>query len=167
MTGSALLSPQFLEIAGLGLAGGLLVALAITDWRHQILPDILTGALLASGLIFALLNPHADFTYAAVSAAAGAGAFWLIRIGYQTLRKREGLGLGDVKLMAGLGAWAGLVWLPLLVLVAASGGLIYALILGLRKDGAISATTALPFGTFLCAGAGVVAALKLMAPALI
>lgn len=127
----------------------LLLALAVCDLVWFRLPDALTaalaalclGAALAQGVLLAALG----------GALIGAGAFLLLRIGYRALRGREGLGLGDVKLMAGLGALTGPQALPLLVLIAALGALAAALVArrGLRGD------LALPFGAAL-AGAGAV-----------
>lgn len=132
----------------------LLLALAVCDLRWMLLPDALTAALLASALGLAWaqhLLPEA-----LIGAVAGAGSFWLIRIAYAVLRRREGLGLGDVKLMAGIGALTGVYHLPLLVLVAAGGALLVVSLLqvawplarGMRP--ALDAQGALPFGTALC-----------------
>ena len=131
------------------LFGWLLIVLVGTDLRHQILPDSLTAALLASGLLAALVLPAPGFVEALAGAAFGAGSFFLLRFLYFRYRGIEGLGLGDVKLMAGIGAWLGVSWLPLLVIVAATGGLL-SVFLRAWKDGVrVSATSAVPFGAYL------------------
>ena len=84
------------------------------------------------------------------------GVFLTIRGGYRLLRGREGLGLGDVKLMAGIGAAIGWQTLPVVVLLAAVSALIWAVGAARRDRVALSAATALPFGSFLSAGAAVV-----------
>jgi len=149
----------FLDLTAHAVFFALLIGLALRDWREQILPDQLTAALFVSGLIWLWLTPQDDLHYGLISAVAGAGSFWLIRAGYQLLRGREGLGLGDVKLMAGLGLWIGYLWLPLMVLIAASLGLAYAAMHAWRSETSLSGSTALPFGSFLCMAAALVAAI--------
>ena len=100
-----------------------LLALALADLRHRVLPDALTLALVLFGLAVASASPGQDVAGAVLSGAAGAGAFALLRLGYRHLRGREGMGLGDVKLMAGIGAALPLAVLPAVTLAAACGGL--------------------------------------------
>ena len=139
-------------IAGL-LFGWLLILLAAADLRYMVLPDSLTASLLASGLLAALFLPASDFVEALSGAAIGGGGFFLLRFLYFRFRGLEGLGLGDVKLMAGLGAWLGPGWLAQLVLIAAVAGLSIALLTARRDGGRIAATSAVPFGAYLCASA--------------
>ncbi len=157
-----------IEIAATGLAGlavlqggdawqvwcaaavlWVLLALGVCDLLWFRLPDALTAALVALCLGAALAN--GVFLHALGGALIGAGAFLALRIAYHALRGREGLGLGDVKLMAGLGALTGPHDLPLLVLIAAVGALGAAVFAGrgLRRD------LALPFGTALTVAGGV------------
>lgn len=145
------LAPDGLSAFGLCVLGWVLLPLATIDWRHQILPDLLTASLFVAGLSWMIATPAADLHYGLISAVAGAGSFWLIRAGYSLMRGREGLGMGDVKLMAGLGLWVGLLWLPLMVLIAASLALGFAVFAAWRTGKPLSGSTALPFGTFLCA----------------
>lgn len=159
-TGLALLAilatPDALTAWAHALFLWLLLALGLCDLTRFRLPDPLTAALLLVALWLALLPAGAGLGMALLGAGAGAGGFWLIRAGYHALRGREGMGLGDVKLMAGLGAYAGPLDLPLLVLVAALGGLGAALLtLGLRPDGRDTrlGQRAVPFGVALCAAA--------------
>lgn len=131
----------------------LLIALAAADLLWFRLPDSLTAVLLAAALAMAWPEGLAA---ACLGAGMGAGSFWLIRAGYWHLRGREGLGLGDVKLMAGLGAFAGPYDLPLLVLLAAAGGLAAALPRALLRPQSAElplGQQALPFGAALCAAA--------------
>jgi len=129
----------------------LLMGLALCDLTAMRLPDPLNAALLATGLGLGMLGPGAGA--ALIGAGAGAGAFLAIRLGYHALRGREGLGMGDVKLMAGIGAALGWQALPLVALVAALGAL--ALTLALRR-GAVARDAEIPFGAYLCAAAGLV-----------
>ena len=136
-----------------GLFGWLLILLAVTDLRHRILPDVLTAALLASGFLVALVLPATDFASALSGAAIGGGSFLLLRFLYFRYRGVEGLGLGDVKLMAGLGAWFGPVWLPLLVLLAAVAGLLITFLRAWNDGAKVSTTGTVPFGAYLGGGA--------------
>jgi len=130
--------------------GWMLLALAAVDWRAFILPDSLTLPLLASGLAVAswLRPPWVDHL---IGAAAGFVVFWFLALVYRLLRGREGLGLGDAKLLAALGAWLSWQGLPTVLLWASMLGLGFALVraaagMGLRLSDRI------PFGVFLAGG---------------
>lgn len=129
--------------------GWLLVLLVVADLRRQILPDSLTATLLASGLLAALFLPAPGFTQALIGAAIGGGSFFVLRFLYFRYRGIEGLGLGDVKLMAGLGAWLGPAWLPPLVLIAAVAGLAVVLLQSWSQGTRVSATSRVAFGAYL------------------
>jgi len=126
----------------------LLMGLALCDLRALRLPDPLTAALLATGLALGVLGP--GLGGALVGAGAGAGVFMAIRLGYAALRGREGLGLGDVKLMAGIGAALGWQALPLVALVAALGALVLTLVM---RRGPVARDAEIPFGAYLAAAA--------------
>lgn len=139
----------------------LLLALLASDATVMRLPDPLTAALLLAGLALAWEDPSRS-VFAALLAALGAAAvFWGIRIAYFYLRRREGLGLGDVKLIGGIAAGLGAAQTPLAVLVAALLALGFAAAQALWRQSPLSATTALPFGSFLCLGAALVWVLSL------
>ncbi|BEM78155.1 hypothetical protein SME38J_22580 [Serratia marcescens] len=104
-------------------AAALLIALAWLDWRHRWLPDRLTLPLLWGGLLCNLDARWATLDDAVIGAAAGYGALWLLNALYRQVRRRNGIGLGDFKLLAALGAWLGWTTLPLLVCLAAAIGL--------------------------------------------
>lgn len=128
----------------------LLMALAASDLIRFRLPDALTAALAALCLGAAL--PKGLFIYALAGALLGAGAFMLLRLAYRAWRGREGLGQGDVKLMAGLGALTGPGGLPLLVLIASLGALAGTLLL---RQGRLRGDLVLPFGAALSAAGAV------------
>lgn len=138
-----------------------LVSLALIDLEHGLLPDRLTLGLLWSGLAFSLVPkppaavnlpelPFPDPGQAVAGAIAGYAALWTINLLWRVLRKRDGLGGGDMKLVAALGAWTGLNGLPLIVSLSAIAGLAVGLALILR--GRASLSDELPFGPFLAAG---------------
>lgn len=157
---TAALVPDNAQAAEAGLLGWLLILLVVMDLRYRILPDALTAALLASGLSIALVLRTTDFVEALFGAAVGGGSFLLLRFLYHRLRGTEGLGLGDVKMMTGLGAWFGPSWLPLLVLVAATAGLLIAFLKAWKDGTGVSATTIVPFGAYLGGGAVLLWSLK-------
>ncbi len=135
-----------------GLAGALfgwfLIALAALDTRHLWLPDALTLPLLALGL---LLGPG-DWQTRLLSAALAGGSLWLVARVFQAIRKREGMGMGDVKLMAAIGAWLSPAHLPPLLLLSALLGLAAVGVARLRGR-KIDSDVRIPFGACLAAAA--------------
>ena len=131
-----------------------LIALFYSDLLHLRLPDVLTAALLALGLWLALLDPARGLAEAVLSAAAASGAFLLMRYAYQALRRREGLGLGDVKIMAGIAAGLGWQAVPFVVLVAALMALAVIALQALAARTLPAGDARVPFGSYLAAAAG-------------
>jgi leader peptidase (prepilin peptidase)/N-methyltransferase len=137
------------------LFGWTLLALTLIDIRHFVLPDVLTLPLLPAGIAVNWLATRALPLDAALGAVLGYGAFALIAWGYRRWRGREGMGAGDAKLLAGLGAWVGATALPSVVLLASILALLATLAVhGLR--GRLSLTERVPFGPFLAAGGWIV-----------
>lgn len=137
------------------LAWSLLV-LAMVDVRHFVLPDVVTLPLVAGGLLFSAAQGPTALANAAIGAAAGFASFAAVAWLYRRWRRRDGLGLGDAKLLAVAGAWLGWAALPAVVLLASLAAL--AVVLGRRALGEpIGATTAVAFGAYLAAGTWLVA----------
>jgi leader peptidase (prepilin peptidase)/N-methyltransferase len=151
------------------LLSAILIALIASDVESRILPDEFTLGGTVLGLACALFVPVDEYivtflipgTYAprwhwlaesAFAAVVGSGTIWLVAFLYEKIRHREGMGLGDVKMIAMIGAFLGLRWSLLTLMLAsflgAVGGLIY--LKATRKD---AATYELPFGSFLGASA--------------
>ncbi len=130
--------------------GWTLLALAVIDLRHLMLPDALTLPLIPAGLGVAYSIDPSLLPDHAMGAAAGFVAFVFIGWAYRRLRGREGLGLGDAKLLAGAGAWVSWPGLPGVVLVSALGALA-AVLLAALAGRPVSLTAKVPFGSFLCA----------------
>lgn len=138
-----------------------LVAIALIDADTFLIPDPLSLPLPLLGIGLALLAGDlrgVSWQQAAAGAVLGGGLLLLVQWGYAVATGREGLGTGDVKLLAGLGAFAGAAALPVLLLLAAVQGLLFALLAalvgGLQKPAgggpAVSLRhMALPFGPFL------------------
>ena len=146
---SAMLAQTALEVAAVLVLGWVLIPLVVADIRHQVLPDVLTITLFLSGLLATILLPSTSFSAAILGAALGSGSFLALRLIYLRFRGVEALGLGDVKLVAGLGAWFGPTWLPFLVLLAAGGGLLSTLVHSWIKKRTISTMLKVPFGAYL------------------
>jgi leader peptidase (prepilin peptidase)/N-methyltransferase len=132
--------------------GWTLLALAVADVRYQLLPDFLTLPLLAAGLGTSAVFVPEEFVPRLFGAGAGLGAILLVRQTYWMLRRREGIGLGDAKLLAAAGAWITWEGLPSAVFIATLGALA-GVLLRCRGEGSLSLTDRVPFGAFLCLGA--------------
>jgi leader peptidase (prepilin peptidase)/N-methyltransferase len=147
---SALAAPGLQGLLGGGLAV-LMIAIAIIDARLFIIPDRLTLAAFALGLLYALLDPQPPLYAILIALARGTVvglAFLAVRVIYLRIRGRDGIGLGDVKLAAVGGVW--LDWPPMAfaVEVAALAALAAVAVRALRGH-RISGATPLPFGLFL------------------
>ncbi|CAB3928268.1 Type 4 prepilin-like proteins leader peptide-processing enzyme [Achromobacter anxifer] len=141
-----------LALSAMGLSA-MLVALAWIDFESTLLPDVLTQPLLWAGLLVNLFDAYTSVHMAVAGAAAGYVFLWVIFHVFRLLTGREGMGYGDFKLLAALGAWFGLEALPTLLL---SASLLGVLIGGaLTLSGRASRGQPLPFGPYL-ALAGVV-----------
>lgn len=135
------------------LFGWWLLLLAAIDRRRGILPDVLTLPLIVLGFAETAMSAPADALAGvlrdrAIGAALGYLVFAGLAFLYRRLRRRDGLGLGDAKLLAAGGAWLGWAALPHVVLAAALGALIAALS---RARGRASAQTVIIFGPWLAA----------------
>jgi len=133
-----------------------LMGLVLCDLAAFRLPDGLTGPLFLIGILLAWEDPSRDLSGALIGAAIGAGTFLALRIAYQALRGREGLGWGDVKLMAGIGAGLGVMALPVVTLVAAVLAMAVAGIAALRRGARPDGDLAIAFGAYLAGAAGLV-----------
>lgn len=147
---AALAADGWLVAASLGL-GLTLLALATWDLVHYRLPDTLTYPLLAGGLATAAMIDPARLPHHLIGAAAGFLALAALRELYFRLRGREGIGLGDAKLLAALGAW--LTWdgLASVVLIACAAA--FAVTAGRAVAGRPATwSQRLPFGAYLALG---------------
>lgn len=131
--------------------GWSLLAMAVIDQRHEILPDVLTLPLIPAGLLVAWAIDPGKLLDHAIGAAAGFLVFVAIAWTYHRLRGREGLGMGDAKLLAAAGAWLGWQGLPSVVVIGALSAL--ALALARAAAGAkLSAGMRISFGPYLALG---------------
>jgi leader peptidase (prepilin peptidase)/N-methyltransferase len=161
------------EAAKWAVFAALLVVLTITDLRERILPNEVNFFGLGAGLLFSFFTrpidgtalwlsnrifdfpppmPVLSFADAALGAITGSGLLWLVAEGYFRLRGREGMGLGDVKMMAAVGAFLGLKRTLMTILAGSLLGSVIGLVL-IAASRTKDRDYELPFGTFLGAGA--------------
>ncbi len=119
-------APDLASMAALAIFGWALLLLALLDARHLWLPDAITLPLAVAGLAVAALLPEPTLAARLAGALLGFAALEGLRRAYRAWRGREGLGGGDPKLLAAIGAWLGAASLPGVVLVAALLGLAWA-----------------------------------------
>lgn len=151
---------------GISWAGGaamvyfwFLVALAAIDHETRYLPDALTLTLIGLGIIANGFGLFTSLTHATIGAIAGYCFFWLVAFTFRKLRGIDGLGLGDAKLLAAIGAWTGWQLLSPTILAASLLALGTTLIANIAGNN-IDRNTHIPFGPAL-AFAGVAALLSL------
>lgn len=129
----------------------LLIATTFIDIDHRIIPDELSYGGVAVGLLGAAMVSFDAFTKSLFGMFFGAGLFWLLRLIYFKIRKAEGLGLGDVKLLGMIGAFLGYKGVIITVFLGSlTGAGIGSALAVLEKKGL---KTAIPFGPFLAIGA--------------
>lgn len=128
-----------------------LVTVSFIDLDHMLLPDIFTLSGLVIGLIGAALNPERSFLSAFVGALVGGGILWAVAVLYFALRKEEGMGGGDIKLLAWIGALLGVSSLPVVLLFASLWGSFFGVAFMVFRQSNLR--TAIPFGPYLALGA--------------
>ncbi|AXA75519.1 prepilin peptidase [Achromobacter xylosoxidans] len=135
-----------IALCAMGLSAAL-VALAWIDLETTLLPDAITLPLAWAGLLVNLFDAFTPLSMAVVGAVAGYVFLWVIFHAFRLLTGREGMGFGDFKLLAALGAWFGVGALPMLLLAASVAGVVVGGALTLT--GRASRGQALPFGPYL------------------
>jgi leader peptidase (prepilin peptidase)/N-methyltransferase len=129
--------------------GWTLLALAAIDLRRFVLPDFLTLPLAAAGLAAGAALDPASLADRGIGAAAGFLFVVALREAYRALRRREGIGLGDAKLLAAAGAWVSWTGLPTVLFLAAFAALAVALT-KIARGIPLNSADRLPFGAYLC-----------------
>ncbi|MBK6677989.1 MAG: prepilin peptidase [Rhodocyclaceae bacterium] len=131
-----------------------MVALTCIDFDTQLLPDDITLPLLWLGLLFNLWNTYTDLSSAMIGAIAGYLSLWSVYWLFKLITGKEGMGYGDFKLLAAIGAWLGWQVLPLTILLSSFvGALVGIALIVLARRGR---NVPIPFGPYL-ATAGVIA----------
>ena len=125
-----------------------LLALAVIDLDTTLLPDDLTYPLLWAGLLASVLGiSPVSLPDAVIGAMAGYLALWSLYWVFKLLTGKEGMGYGDFKLLAALGAWLGWQYLPVVVLLSSVVGLVFAV--SMMASGSVKRDQGIPFGPYL------------------
>lgn len=128
-----------------------IVASSFIDFDHMILPDEFTLGGLVIALVGAALNPERSFIDAALGMLFGGGFLWFMAYAYYLLTKNEGMGGGDIKLLAWIGALLGWKAIPFVIMSSAIIGSIVGLAVAVKSEDGLK--TAIPFGPYLALGA--------------
>ena len=124
-----------------------LIALTLIDLKKQLLPDSMTLPLLWFGIFISLFEVFTDLKSSVIGAMAGYLILWSVYHLFKLLTKKEGMGFGDFKLLAALGAWIGFSYLPQIILISSVVGSIAGismLLIGKTKQ-----QQPIPFGPYL------------------
>lgn len=126
-----------------------MIALACIDLDTQLLPDNITQPLLWIGLLFNLWSTYAPLADAVIGAIAGYMSLWLVFQIFRLVTGKEGMGFGDFKLLAAIGAWLGWPMLPLTILLSSVVGAVVGIgLIVLSRHGR---NAPIPFGPYLAA----------------
>lgn len=128
----------------------LLVAITFIDIDHLIIPDSMSLGAIPVGLAFSLVTP-VGWKASLLGTVAGGGVLILVAEGYRLLAKRDGMGYGDVKLLAGLGAFLGWKAIPFIILIGSVTGAVVGVTAMRLAKGDLKMEV--PFGPFLALGA--------------
>jgi leader peptidase (prepilin peptidase)/N-methyltransferase len=132
------------------LFGCALIVLFAIDLEHHLLPNVITLPGIAAGFAFSLIT-EPGWRDSLIGIVLGGGVLWAIAEGYYRIRHEEGLGMGDVKMLAMVGAFIGWELTLVTLMMASFAGSIVGLLLIVSRRGSMK--YALPFGTFLAMGA--------------
>jgi leader peptidase (prepilin peptidase)/N-methyltransferase len=148
----ALLEPT--QAAFSALLAGLAIWIAWVDLERLIIPDLGNAAMAALGLALVLSETPAgarleSLADAAMRAIAAGGLLFLVRFGFARWADKEGLGLGDVKLMAAGATWLSWTSLPYALVLAAAAAILVVGLRSIRQGAWLDRETEIPFGAFL------------------
>lgn len=121
------------------------------DLEHYLIPDILSLSGILVGIVGAFVNPERDWVDGFAGALLGGGFLWATAFVYSLIRKEEGMGGGDIKLMAWIGAVLGWKAIPFVIIGSSLIGSVVGLVVARRAGTGMK--TALPFGPFISAAA--------------
>jgi leader peptidase (prepilin peptidase)/N-methyltransferase len=130
-----------------------LIALTAIDFDTQLLPDDITLPLLWVGLALNTFNAYTDLKSAVIGAMAGYLSLWIVYWGFKLATGKEGMGYGDFKLLAALGAWLGWQMLPLTILLSSLVGAVVGI--ALMVFARHGRNVPIPFGPYLAAAGGI------------
>ena len=124
-----------------------LITLTLIDLKTQLLPDSITLPLLWLGILLSFFDVFTDLTSSVIGVMAGYMILWSVYQLFKLLTGKEGMGFGDFKLLAALGAWAGYSYLPQIILVSSVVGSVFGI--GMLIIGKTRQQQPIPFGPYL------------------
>jgi leader peptidase (prepilin peptidase)/N-methyltransferase len=127
-----------------------LLAITLIDWEHRIIPDEISISFILIGIVWSFFRAGPGPWESALGALVGGGFLYAVGFVYKLLRRTEGMGGGDVKLMAMIGAFLGIKLILPVIVIASFGGSIYGLFLMHGRGGS---KTSVAFGSFLAPAA--------------
>lgn len=135
------------NFVGLFILCAALLVIIVIDIHHQIIPDVISLPGIIAGLLFSFFSTTLTWQSSLIGIAVGGGVLYTIALAYFLIRKIDGMGGGDIKLLAMIGAWLGWQSLPFVIFASSLSGTIVGLIaMGYQKKGG---RTRIPFGPFL------------------
>jgi leader peptidase (prepilin peptidase) / N-methyltransferase len=133
--------------AGYFLFCAALLVIIVIDIHHQIIPDVISLPGIILGVVFSFVSPTVTWQSSLIGVLVGGGILYAVAFFYYLLRKVDGLGGGDIKLLAMIGAWLGWQSLPFVIFASSFSGSVVGLIaMFYQKKGG---QTRIPFGPFL------------------
>lgn len=137
--------------AGYFLFSAALLVIIVIDIHHQIIPDVISLPGIILGILFSFVSPTVTWQSSLIGLVLGGGVLYAIALLYFLLRKIDGMGGGDIKLLAMIGAWLGWQSLPFVIFASSlSGTLVGIIAMFYQKKGG---RTRIPFGPFLSGAA--------------
>lgn len=127
-----------------------LIALTLIDLKTQLLPDNLTLPLLWLGILCSFFNIYTDLQSSVIGAMAGYLILWSVYQLFKLVTGKEGMGYGDFKLLAALGAWGGYSLLPQIILISSITGSVLGILMVVFKR--TEKQQPIPFGPYLAIG---------------
>jgi leader peptidase (prepilin peptidase) / N-methyltransferase len=127
-----------------------MVVITFIDLEHQIIPDVISLPGIVAGFAFSFFIPQLGWLNSLMGILVGGGSLWLVAAGYELLTKKEGMGGGDIKLLAMMGAFFGWKAVPFIIFVSSLTGSVIGISVMLAKKE--DSKLAIPFGPFLALG---------------
>ena len=128
-----------------------LICISFIDLEHQLIPDVISIPGIIAGFVLSLFFNHVTWIDSLAGIITGGGILLIVAVVFEVLRKKEGMGGGDVKLLAMIGAWLGWKAIPFVIIASSLTGSI-AGIAAMALSGK-GLQTKIPFGPFLALGA--------------
>lgn len=128
-----------------------LVAASFIDIDHFLLPDVITLSGIVIGVLGSLINPERTLVDSLLGVVLGGGFLWSVAYFYFVFRKEEGMGGGDIKLLAWIGAILGFKAIPFVILTSTILGSVFGVILNWKSKEGLKSV--IPFGPYLALGA--------------